>query len=77
MRSLLRRCRSEGYGWRTLGVDYSLTDMTGDMLKTETWRDLGRGIRAGRVRTPSELFFPWLRPLALYWGNHLGRDVAL
>jgi rhamnosyltransferase len=76
-RSLVRRCASEGYGWRTLGEPYSAAAMARDMLHGRTLRELGRGLRRGLVRTPAELLFPWLRPLALYWGNRFARDVTL
>ena len=76
-RDLLRRCSSEGYGWRTLGEPYTVGDMAGDMVNGATLRDLARGLRQRRVRSVSELFFPWLRPMALYWGNHIARDVKL
>jgi rhamnosyltransferase len=76
-RDLLRRCSSEGYGWRTLGEPYTFGDMAGDMINGATLRDLARGLRQRRVRSASELLFPWFRPMALYWGNHIARDVKL
>jgi hypothetical protein len=51
--------------------------MTGDMLNRTTLRDLARGLRQHRIKTAGELLFPWLRPMALYWGNHVARDVRL
>jgi rhamnosyltransferase len=77
LRSLLRRCRSEGYGWRTLGVRYSLGDAVRDMLKPRMYLTLASGLLRGRVRSLAELLFPWLRPLALWWGNRFADDVAL
>jgi rhamnosyltransferase len=76
-RGLLRRCASEGYGWRALGERYQLGDMVRDMGDRATLRDLASGLRRRRIRTPAELFFPWLRPAALYWGNRVARDVRL
>jgi len=76
-RDLLRRCNSEGYGWRTLGESYSFSDMAGDMLNGATLRDLAKGLRNRRIRTMGEFLFPWLRPMALYSGNHFARDVKL
>ncbi len=75
LRSLVRRCESEGYGWRTLGESYSLGSMLADMLRLRVHLELLAGIARGRVRSVAELFFPWLRPLALYRGNHFGRGV--
>ncbi|MCU0306103.1 MAG: glycosyltransferase [Thermoanaerobaculales bacterium] len=76
-RGLLRRCASEGYGWRALGEPYRLGDMLRDMGDRATLRDLARGLHRRRIRTPAELLFPWLRPAALYWGNRVARDVRL
>ena len=72
---LVRRCQSEGFGWSFLGENYSLLDMTKDMMQPGIYADLGRGLRQRRVRSAAELFFPLLRPLALYWGNHWSRGV--
>jgi rhamnosyltransferase len=76
-RDLLRRCGSEGYGWRTLGETYTFGAMARDMLNRTTLCDLARGIRHRRIHTTGELLFPWFRPMALYWGNHVARDVKL
>ena len=73
--ALVRRCQSEGFGWSFLGENYSLLDMTKDMMQPGIYADLGRGLRQRRVRSAAELFFPLLRPLALYWGNHWSRGV--
>ena len=77
LRALLRRCRSEGYGWHTLGVRYSLGDAIRDMLDPGMALTLLGGLARGRVRSPAELLFPWLRPLSLWWGNRFSSDVAL
>ena len=76
-RELLRRCSSEGTGWRALGEAYTIGDLTRDMFNHDTWRELARGIRERRIRSAGELFFPLLRPMALYWGNHFTRNVRL
>jgi hypothetical protein len=77
MRSLVRRCESEGFGWRSLGETYSFTEMALDMVRPQVYLDLARGLAAGRVRNAAELFFPVLRPLSLYRGNRWLRDVRL
>jgi len=77
LRSLLRRCTSEGYGWRTLGEHYTFADMASDMVDRPTLRDLVGGLRQRRIRSGTELLFPWLRPMALYWGNRFAKDVKL
>lgn len=77
MRSLLRRCTSEGYGWRALGEHYTFGAMASDMVHRRTLRELASGLRHRRVSSASELLFPWLRPAALYWGNRFSKGVRL
>lgn len=77
LRPLWRRCSSEGFGWRLVGEKYSLTDMVRDSLQLRVHKDLIQGLVRGRVRTSAEFLFPWLRPFALYWGNHWSRGVKL
>lgn len=75
--SLWRRCLSEGFGWRLVGERYSLLDMVRDGFQIRMHKDLLRGLGSGRIRSSAELLFPWLRPFALYWGNHWSRGVKL
>ncbi len=77
LRTLLRRCRSEGYGWRALGERYTLGRALRDMLKPRVFGTLAGGVLTGRVRSSAELLFPWARPLALWYGNRFAGDVTL
>ena len=77
LRALWRRCQSEGFGWRLVGESYSLLDMVRDGMLLRVHKDLLRGLSSGRIRSSAELLFPWLRPVALYWGNHWSRGVKL
>lgn len=73
LRSLWKRCVSEGFGWRTIGVDYSLRAALADLCTRRIWRAWWRGLRSGGMRRTPELLFPVLRPLAVWWGNRWGR----
>jgi len=75
--ALLRRCGSEGYGWRLLGERYRLIDALRDGLSPRVYADLARGLGGRRIRSSAEFFFPLLRPLALYHGNRWASDVRL
>lgn len=77
LRSLWRRCLSEGFGWRLLGERYTLADMLRDGLMPRVHKDLVRGVVRGKVVSSAEFLFPLLRPTALYWGNHWSRGVKL
>jgi rhamnosyltransferase len=75
--ALLRRCGSEGYGWRLLGERYGLGDALRDALTARVYADLARGLGRRRIRSAAEFFFPLLRPLALYHGNRWASAVRL
>ena len=74
--SLIRRCRSEGMGWRFLGEPYTLSDTLRDMAHPRVYRELIAGLARRRARTPAELLFPWIRPWMLWIGNRWSRDVG-
>ncbi|GMU65460.1 MAG: hypothetical protein AMXMBFR36_17340 [Acidobacteriota bacterium] len=73
LRGLVRRCASEGFGWRTIGVRYPLRQAIGDLLRAADWTEWRRGLASREMRRPAEIAFPVLRPLALWWGNRWGR----
>ncbi|MEM7480147.1 MAG: glycosyltransferase [Acidobacteriota bacterium] len=77
LRTLSRRCESEGYGWRLLDEPYSLFDVLRDLSQPKMYADWISGLFQGRIRSPAEFFFPWLRPLMLYRGNRWSRGVKL
>jgi rhamnosyltransferase len=75
LRSLWRRCASEGFGWRRVGVDYSAMAALSDVVRAPIWREWRSAIASRVPLTPAELLFPVLRPVALWWGNHCSRSV--
>ena len=75
LRSLGRRCRSEGYGWHLLGETYRFSDLLRDLVRPRMVGELVCGILRGRVRKVAEVVFPWYRPWMLWVGNHWSRRV--
>ena len=73
--ALLRRCASEGFGWRGVGARYPLRSALADLATARVWRDWAGGLARGALRRPAELLFPVARPLALWWGNRWSRRV--
>ncbi|WP_027713859.1 glycosyltransferase [Desulfuromonas sp. TF] len=71
-RSLEKRSRNEGLGWRLVDIDYSRRDMLLDIFHPLIWAVLVYGLVTLQVRTSAELLFPWIRPLNLYRGNRSG-----
>ncbi len=77
LRTLWRRAVSEGFGWRLLGVRYEPAQLGRDLVHRETLGRWLEGLRGGELHSLAERLFPWVRPLALYWGNRWSRDVTL
>ncbi len=77
LRSLKRRCESEGFGWQMLGETYAMSDMLRDMVRRRVQGELWRGVLRGRVKNAAEFLFPWLRPWMLYIGNRWSKQVKL
>jgi len=73
--SLFRRCASEGFGWRLVGERYRLAAALADLRRPDLWHEWRRGRRSGALRTPAEVLFPIVRPLAVWWGNRWARRV--
>ena len=67
--SLAKRCENEGYGWKWLGEQYRAVDLALDLVNLKTYAKLVLGLLQGRVRTPAELLFPWIRPMSVFKGN--------
>jgi rhamnosyltransferase len=75
MRALLRRCYSEGVGWRMVGETYTAGDLLADLWQPGMAVDLLRGIRRRQVRSWAEVLFPVLRPVMVFRGNRWGQSV--
>ena len=73
LRSLFRRCENEGLGWRWVGENYSLLAMLLDLLRPSSYGKLVWGLLRGRIRTPAELLFIWVRPIAVFKGIHFNQ----
>jgi rhamnosyltransferase len=68
--SLAKRCENEGLGWKIVGQDYSALDMVRDIFKPAIWRSGISGVVSRQITTTSELMFPLVRPLFVFYGNH-------
>lgn len=73
MRSLFDRCSNEGYGWFEIGERYNMLSMIRDVFNIDMYRKTMLGLFRGEIKYPSELFFVFIRPIGLYWGNHFAK----
>lgn len=75
--ALMQRCRNEGAGWWLVGERYDLRDVLRDLTDLRAYRQLLQALRGGRIRSPAEVLYPWIRPVMLYVGNRWSREVRL
>jgi rhamnosyltransferase len=68
--SLGKRCKNEGMGWRSVGVNYSRANLIMDLLHPLIFLVLIYGLLTLQIRNSAELLFPWIRPVCIYKGNH-------
>lgn len=70
VKELIKRCKNEGLGKRYLEISYTLFDLFEDIVGLSKFKYLLRGIWRRQIQTPAELFFIFIRPVCIYWGNH-------
>lgn len=70
--SAFKRAWNEGLAARHLDIPYGLFDAARDGLRVDLWLTLVRQMTYGRVRSPADLLYPWLRPVAVFAGRRFG-----
>lgn len=75
--ALWRRCRDEGAALKQLGCAYNALDLARDLSSPPKFVQFARDIAHARLRTPAEILFPLLRPLAVYSGNGAANPESL
>ncbi|HOE67427.1 MAG TPA: glycosyltransferase [Candidatus Hydrogenedentes bacterium] len=73
LRSLITRCRNEGYGMRQIGCDYTAADLAADLFSFPVCRMWIKELLRGRMTDPAAIAFPAVRPLAVFWGSRFAR----
>jgi rhamnosyltransferase len=74
-RSLSKRCQDEGYGWQLLGEEYTFGQMWKDLFIWKNYLELFNGVKKSQIKNSAALFFPWLRPIWLFKGNHFNKKL--
>ncbi len=77
LRSLVKRCINEGFGWRIAGAKYSvpsfLYDLTvGFARHASMW---SKAVRRRQARDMASILFFQIRPICILIGNRFARDV--
>lgn len=73
--ALVKRCANEGMALRHLDFEVGLSTTLYDLASPVLYRTLLKGLLQGDIHQTSEVFFPVLRPLALWYGNHFLTDL--
>jgi rhamnosyltransferase len=68
--SLAKRCINEGLGFKRIGISYTILDFLLDFASPRKYLLLVEKTVDGKIRSWSEFFFPFLRPVCVFWGNH-------
>ncbi len=76
--SLMKRCENEGFGWRCVGVRYSLSQMFRDYIQKKwVYGTMIRALLRGEIINLTEVLFVFVRPIFLYKGNLVNRKYKL
>jgi len=75
VKSVFNRCSNEGLGWKDLDVKYSFTDMVRDIARLDLHIETFKALFTSRLKYASEILFPFIRPIGLYWGNHFAKRL--
>ncbi len=76
LRGVYRRCRNEGLALREMGCDYNEADLIADLARPGNYVQLAREAWHGRLRNTAEVFYPALRPIAVYHGSRFARKMV-
>lgn len=72
--SLFKRLANEGMALRLLGFEHNLGAAVRDLIRLRIIRSWIRGIVRGQIRSAAELLFPFIRPVAVWYGNHFVKE---
>lgn len=75
VKSLFNRCSNEGIGWKELGENYGFLTMLKDISRIDLHLKALKAYMFGDIQYKSELFFIFIRPIAVYWGNHYAKTI--
>ena len=76
MGDLCRRIENEGLGARASGSEYTALDMIRDWFHPHTMAIWAGALLKGKLRTASEILFPWIRPTMIYKGIRWSRGYV-
>lgn len=75
IKSVFKRCANEGHGWKEVGENYGVNLFLKDICRIDLHIQAIQALVQNKLKYNSEIFFFFLRPIALYWGNHFTKKV--
>ncbi len=75
VKNLFQRVSNEGLGWRQVGENYGPSLLLKDIFRIDLHLLALKALLKNKLRYNSEIFFFFIRPIAIYWGNNFAKKV--
>ncbi|OGE71323.1 hypothetical protein A3H40_03775 [Candidatus Daviesbacteria bacterium RIFCSPLOWO2_02_FULL_38_15] len=77
IKAVFKRVSNEGFGWKQVGEKYSIFLLIKDLLRFDLHTLALKALLENKLKYRSEILFFFIRPVALYWGNHFTKSIYL
>ncbi len=74
LKSLIKRCENEGFGWKYVGVRYPFSKLVADLTQRWIYGVWIRALLKREIKNFAEFLFIFIRPLFLFKGNIFNRS---
>lgn len=75
IRALFQRVSNEGLGWKQVGEQYGIGLFLKDIFRIDLHLLALKAVLKNKLKYKSEILFFFIRPIALYWGNHFANSI--
>lgn len=75
LNSLFHRISNEGLGWKQVGEKYGIGLFLKDICRIDLHLLAIRATLNNKLKFNSEIFFFFIRPIALFWGNNFAHNT--
>lgn len=75
IKSLFNRISNEGFGWKQVGEKYGIDLFLKDIFRIDLHLFTLKATLKNKLKYKSEIFFFFIRPIGLYWGNNFAKKV--
>lgn len=75
IKKLFQRIANEGLGWKNIGENYGIRLLLKDIFRIDMHLLTINALLKKKLKYNSEIWFFFIRPIALYWGNKFLKTV--